>query len=223
MATLFQKFSYWKFPKTRMEAFSDAVFAIIITLLVLEIKVPHLEHHASVSELADALWGLMPKIVSWVISFLFIAVMWLHHHNLLLMATQADYGMLWINNLLLMTASFVPFPTALAGEYPNNRLAVLLLGGILALTTFLHVCLYRYIAKHYLSSRFDKTAVLCNVKRAFWLAPALITIATILSFVHSYIPYIVYLIIPAFFLLPLDKENSTLSAEMDVPIPPNPS
>ncbi len=94
---------------TRMEAFSDALFAIIITIMVLELKAPH---GAAPEDLLD-LW---PTFLSYVLSFLTLAVYWMNHHKLLHMAKRADNAVLWANNLLLFCVSLVPFATAYMGE-----------------------------------------------------------------------------------------------------------
>src|SRR5215510_9873304 len=77
---------------TRLEAFSDAVFAIVVTLLVLELKLPPLKDHASVSELAHQLVELAPKFLSWMISFIIVCKFWLNHNHVLNLAHHADYG-----------------------------------------------------------------------------------------------------------------------------------
>jgi len=77
---LFERFSRGEMRLTRIEAFSDGVFAIIVTLLVLELKVPELKDHRSVSELANQLRELLPKFLSWLISFIIVCKFWLNHH-----------------------------------------------------------------------------------------------------------------------------------------------
>src|SRR3954463_11107119 len=89
--SLVDRFKIWKFEKNRLEAFSDGVFAIIITILVLDIKVPHLDVHADPAELLQELFKIVPVLVSWVVSFLIIGTLWLQHHNILHMAFKADY------------------------------------------------------------------------------------------------------------------------------------
>jgi uncharacterized membrane protein len=83
--------------KGRVEALSDGVFAIVVTLLVLEIKVPHVAEHGSVAALADALGTLAPKFVSWVISFATVCVIWLNHHRLFMRIGRLDNGLFWLN------------------------------------------------------------------------------------------------------------------------------
>jgi uncharacterized membrane protein len=203
----FDKFKIWKFNKSRTEAFSDAVFAIIITLLILEIKIPALVNHESSKELLNALKVMFPKIVSWGVSFFFVAVMWVQHHNVLRMAEKIDYGIIWINNIFLFTVCFLPFPTALMGEYPHNRPAVLLFGLNATFASLMLVWLYHCIASNYLLPQFDQQNVLKNVKRVFILAPFLLIVASAVSFISLILPYIIYAAVPFFFLLPFDQDK----------------
>jgi hypothetical protein len=81
----------------RVEALSDGVFAIVVTLLVLEITVPHVAAHDSTAELARAPWTLAPKFVSWVISVVTVCVIWLNHHRLFTMVGRIDHRFFWLN------------------------------------------------------------------------------------------------------------------------------
>ncbi len=205
--SMFKRFQLWKINKHRTEAFSDGVFAIIITLLVLEMKVPHLNDHTSSAELLDALADMAPKIISWVASFFFISVMWVQHHNLFRMSEKIDYGMVWLNNIFLLFICFMPFPTALMGEYPHNRPAVLLFGLDVTIASLVQVWMYYYVAKNYLLSHYNQKNVMRNVKRSFMLAPMLLIVATAASFINYVLPYVIYLTVPFFFLLPFDEEK----------------
>ena len=117
----------------RLEALSDGVFAIVVTLLVLEIKVPHIQASESVAAAGGALWALMPKFVSWVISFVTVCVIWMNHHRLFRVVGRIDRGLFWWNANLLLWTSFIPFPTAFMGDFPTNRLAVSFYGGVMFL------------------------------------------------------------------------------------------
>ena len=105
--------------KNRLEAFSDGVLAIIITIMVLEIKVPH------GSDWSD-LKPLLPVFVSYVISFVFIGIYWGNHHHLLHSLKQVTSGIIWANIGLLFWLSLVPFVTGWMGEnnFANNTVAV---------------------------------------------------------------------------------------------------
>ena len=207
------RFRYWKFSKMRLETFSDAVFAIIMTLLVLEIKVPHIEEPHSTAVMWQALWHLSPKIWSWVISFIFVGIMWLHHHNIIRMATQADYGMIWINLLFLMAASFVPFPTAFAGEYPHQPMPLFLLCIVMSFTTLIFVCLYWYVAKFYLDARYDRKNMMRNVRKSLLAGPLTYSIAAGMAWVNITVAYAIIFFVPILYILPLDKEKETALVE----------
>jgi uncharacterized membrane protein len=133
---------------SRLEAFSDGVFAIVVTLLVLELKVPSLQDHHRVSELGQQLLHLSPKFLSWVISFIIVCKFWLNHHHILGLARYADYGTVWLNAIFLMFQSFIPFPTAMMGEYAANPLAVSAFGVVMAVNTLLFIALHAYILRH---------------------------------------------------------------------------
>src|SRR5262249_16210847 len=142
---LFARFTRGELRLTRIEAFSDGVFAIVVTLLVLELRAPAIHDHGSVAELARALCDLAPKFVSWMLSFIIVCKFWLNPHHILGLARHADYGFVWLNSIFLMFQSFIPFPTALVGEYATNPLAVSLFGGVFALNTILFLVLEAYI------------------------------------------------------------------------------
>jgi uncharacterized membrane protein len=102
----------------RLEAFSDGVFAIAITLLALELKVPHLEAgHITSSALAAALDAEWPSYFAFVTSFFTVLIMWVHHHLIFKLVRRTDVTLLFANGFLLMLITVVPFPTAVVSEY----------------------------------------------------------------------------------------------------------
>lgn len=103
--------------KTRLEAFSDGVFAIVITLLILEIHLPEVDY----SQLGHALIELLPRIFAYVMSFAVIGLYWVGHHQSSLLVKEIDGVFLWLNVLLLLLISFLPFPTALMGRFRFSR------------------------------------------------------------------------------------------------------
>jgi len=110
----------------RVEAFSDGVFAIAITLLVLEFRVPRLGHDASGAQLWSALRELWPSLVAFFGSFAAILIMWVSHHGLFRMVKLVDTPFLYANGFMLLMVTFVPFPTAVLAEYlghPGERVA----------------------------------------------------------------------------------------------------
>jgi len=131
----------------RLIYFSDAVFAIAITLLALNIHLPaDVPSGIGVSDsvLAAALSQMGPKIVSYVISFLIISIYWISHHRLFRRVQRYDSRLILINLVLLMTIGFMPFPTSLVSEY-GNRTAVIFYACSVAVVGFLTALLWIYI------------------------------------------------------------------------------
>jgi uncharacterized membrane protein len=103
--------------KGRTEAFSDGVFAIALTLLILEIRPPALEAGADSGQFFAALLGLWPSFFAFFLSFFVVLVMWVNHHELFGMARGVDHPFLFANGFLLLMVTFVPFPTAVLARF----------------------------------------------------------------------------------------------------------
>lgn len=110
----------------RVVNFSDGVFAIVITLLILTIQVPEVSRASVARELPGRLLALEPKVFSYVVSFLVVAVYWMAHHRVFKPIRGYDAPLLWLNFVFLMTISFLPFPTSLLGEYGEQQLSVVI-------------------------------------------------------------------------------------------------
>jgi uncharacterized membrane protein len=121
----------------RIVNFSDGVFAIVITLLVLDIRVPDIPEGLVSQELPGRILALGPKFLSYVISFLVIAVYWQAHHRVFRPIRGYDGTLLWLNFLFLMAISFLPFPTSLLGEYGEEQLSVVIYASNAAIASLL--------------------------------------------------------------------------------------
>src|SRR5271169_5675665 len=126
----------------RLEAFSDGVIAVIITIMVLELKVPR-------DTTLSSLRSLAPQFLSYLLSFLVVAIMWVNHHHLLHSARRADARLLWSNNTLLFFMSLVPFVTAYMGNNCWDPRAVALYGFVLALCSISFFLLRWAIIQHH--------------------------------------------------------------------------
>src|SRR5277367_6295249 len=126
----------------RLEAFSDGVIAVIITIMVLELKVPRDTTWASMR-------GVLPQFLSYLLSFLVVAIMWVNHHHMLRAARRADARLLWSNNLLLFWMSLVPFVTAYMGNNHRDSRAVALYGLIMFMCGSAFSILRAAIAAHH--------------------------------------------------------------------------
>jgi uncharacterized membrane protein len=129
----------------RLTFFSDAVFAIAMTLLVVEVKLPHL-HHATGQELGQALLSLIPNYIGFLVSFLVLGRFWLVHHEVMGLLRASNRRLTAVNLLLLLAVAFMPFPTAVISEYVHLRVGIGFYTGWLIVLGLLNRQLIRTIA-----------------------------------------------------------------------------
>jgi uncharacterized membrane protein len=110
--------------KNRIEALADGVFAIAMTLLVLDVKVPSVDPSVGTEEFALALWQLGPRFLSFGVSFLIAGVLWVGHHALMHYIRRSNRAFLWWNLLFLFLISAIPLSASLLGQYPRQPLAI---------------------------------------------------------------------------------------------------
>lgn len=131
--------------KSRLEAFCDGVFAIAITLLVIDIKLPPSESLHSNAEIWSALHEILPSIAAFILSFIIILITWVNHHGHLKMVGSISAPFIFANGFLLLTVAFLPFPNALLGEFiltDHASPAVILYNSTLALQALSWICIY---------------------------------------------------------------------------------
>jgi uncharacterized membrane protein len=180
--------------KNRLEGFSDGVIAIIITIMVLELKVPRDPSPASLLELA-------PLFVSYAMSFLVVAILWVNHHHLLHTLEHATGRMLWLNNHLLFWLSLVPFTTAYIGENHLAPLPVALYGLVLFCSGVAFDLLRRAIAAGQTGD-----PVLSDVHRRSnrrnALTASLYLAAVPLAWLSIWISLFIYVLVPIMYFMP---------------------
>jgi uncharacterized membrane protein len=206
-----QRFAQGQLRLTRIEAFSDGVFAIIVTLLVLELKVPSLQDHDSVGELVHQLVELLPKFLSWLISFIILCKFWLNHHHILGLARYANYATVWLNSLFLMGQSFIPFPTAMMGEYPGNPLAVSAFGVVMAVNTVLFIVLHAYILTHLVKPE-EVAAQDPHIVRKSFVGVLSYLVGAASAWILVPAAFVIYLLTPLFFIVPPTRAVSATHA-----------
>lgn len=198
------------FSKSRVEAFSDGIFAIIVTLLVLEIKVPHISDYNSQSELLTALSALFPKFISWIMSFFTVAVIWVNHHKLFKQFKQLDSGIFWWNAVLLLWTSFIPFPTAVLGDYPGNFVSIVLYGIVMALMAASFTCMRYYVLRkgNLLEADVNTELFSKGTKASLIFGPVFYLTGVVAGFISPYLSFAVFLIIPVYFIFSETKKQS---------------
>ncbi len=179
--------------KGRLEAFSDGVLAIIITIMVLEMKVPHGSN-------LDALQPLLPVFISYVLSFIYIGIYWNNHHHLLQAVNRVSGSALWANVHLLFWLSLVPFATAWMGENHFSRWPVVLYGFILFMAGIAY-----YILAHCLTGIHGRDSELAralgkDVKGILSVVLYLIGIG--LAFINPWLGFSIYSVVAAIWFIP---------------------
>ena len=166
----------------RTDAFSDGVFAIAITLLILEIKVPHA---AGDSSLWAALVGLWPSYLAFALSFFVILIMWVNHHELMRLVRGVTYPFLFANGLVLATVSFVPFPTAVLAEHLGTHEAgpaVAFYCATFIVNSLAWGVLYWTIRRAKLLRHDVDPDTAGRIRRAYLAGPAVYVLATLVAF-----------------------------------------
>ena len=159
----------------RLEALTDAVFAIVMTILVLELSVPVITEGSAHAELWPRLINTWPKFLSYGLTFLMLGFMWIFHHRQFSHIKRTDNVFSWINIIALMFVALLPFSTSLLGEYIDEWVSVLIYGG-----NFLACTIARYIAWLYATGNYrlvDKDIDPREVKiPKMWLPMSIIVI-----------------------------------------------
>jgi TMEM175 potassium channel family protein len=138
----------------RVVFFSDAVFAIVITLLVLPLTA-EIDLPAEGTDTARQVWDMWPRVVSFATSFLVIGQFWLAHHRMFAQLRKVDHGLIWLNLVFLLTVSFLPFPTAVLGDTPtaDDSFPVVFYAASLTVTSFALTIAWLYAARMKLLDR----------------------------------------------------------------------
>ena len=187
---------------SRIEAFSDGVFAIVVTLLVLELRVPHLPENYTSQDVIRELLHLGPKFISFALSFLVIAIFWANHHQMFHSLERSDRAMLWYNNLLLFTLSFVPFPTAFLGEYPTNMISVMLYGfAMFAASVSFNLLLRHAVHAGLFQPSISKQITDESIKRGLF-GPVIYFISIVSALISVYISLAIFILVPVFYFIP---------------------
>jgi uncharacterized membrane protein len=191
----------------RLEAFSDGVFAIAITLLIIEIGVPRVEQDGS---LTDALLDLWPSYFGYVVSFLTIGVIWINHHHMFKDIARVDHVLLVLNLLLLLGVAFVPFPTAVLAEYIGEgeykREAVLTYGSTFVVISVCFDAFWLYASRgmRLIDEHVSEARVTSRTRR-YLPGPLMYAAGLPLAFLSPWIPLGIYAGLAVFWLLPLNE------------------
>lgn len=187
-------FYFYHMNKNRLEAFSDGVIAIIITIMVLELKMPHSADWSALKE-------LLPVFLSYVISFIYVGIYWNNHHHLLHATKHISAGIMWSNHALLFFLSLVPFGTAWMGENHFAQNTVILYSVILLMCGVAYNILQRMIvACHTADAHLVKALDRTKIKGYFSLISYIAAIP--LSYVNPYISCSIFVLVAIAWFIP---------------------
>ena len=179
--------------KNRLEAFSDGVIAIIITIMVLEMKVPHGDDLA-------VLYPLLPVLISYALSFIYIGIYWNNHHHMLHAARHVNGPILWANLHLLFWLSLVPFVTGWMGENHFSAAPVALYGTVLLMAGIAYFILSRALIKHH--GQDSPLAIALGTDFKGKASLVTYAVAVPLSFVNRWLAFGLYIAVAVIWFIP---------------------
>lgn len=195
----------------RVEAFSDGVYAIAITLLALDLKVPREAEPGMLLALLAAQW---PSYLAFLTSFATVGIMWMNHHRMFRVVRRVDHGLLVFNTLLLLGITVVPFPTSLLSEYlgkPDDKIAALVYSGVMVAIAIFYNVLWRYIAnpERKLLDRPMSNQVIRDINGQYLFGPLLYMVAFALAFISAGLSFGFCGLLAVFYALPRSPLTST--------------
>jgi uncharacterized membrane protein len=186
----------------RLIAFSDGIFAIAITLLVFNLKIPRLPA-GSGAGLSRTIIDMVPQFLTYIMSFLLIAVFWFIHHHIFSHIHRVDNAFIWLNVAYLLGISFLPFPSALLGAYPDERFSLLFYIGCLSFVGCMLLSIWGYASyKHRL---IEKDLSRAAINYFFWRgisSQIIFLITALLALIHlSWGKHFLFVLIPVQLLM----------------------
>jgi uncharacterized membrane protein len=185
----------------RVEAFSDGVFAVAVTLLILTIQVPP---QGTTTNLPQHVWMQLPFFLAYAVSFLSILVMWANHHGIFNLVVRTDRVLILLNGVLLMLITFFDYPTAIIGaalrEGAYQRFAAMFYTGTLVVLTIVYNLFWRYIATHPgLIDQHVDTSTIQRITREYRFGPLFYLIAFGLAYVNALAGILATLLLAIYF------------------------
>ena len=180
----------------RLHGFSDGVFAVAITLLVLEFHVPSVPP----AQLGGALLRLWPAYASYLLSFAVVGVYWVAHWNIFHELRRGDRNLAWLNIGFLACVAFIPFPANLVGTYGAERTAVMFYGGTLVVTGLVLRILFVYALRHDLLDAPPGLARYAMIRQL--VPPAIYLAGLLIALVAPAVALVIYLMVPVLYIVP---------------------
>ena len=190
--------------KGRLEAFSDGVFAIIITIMVLELHAPEGASFASLKP-------VLPKFISYVLSFIYVAIYWNNHHHLFQVVKRVNGKVLWCNIFLLFSLSLIPFVTAWMGENHFSASPVALYGIVLLMPALSYPVLLHFLIQLHGKDSFIATSIGKDYKGK--ISVVIYCAGILLSFINPWISFALYWVVAVIWFIPDSRIEKRIEKE----------
>jgi uncharacterized membrane protein len=188
----------------RLETFADGVMAIAITLLILEIAVPHVEPDES---LGAALADQWPSYAAYVVSFLTIGIMWVNHHHMFTLIQRTTHTFLMLNVVFLMTIAALPWPTALIADYirdsAHRPVATLVYGGTMVSIAIMYNVVWRFAVRRNLLRPDVDPEGIRRASRGYLAGPTVYAAITLLALINAWVSLLLFALFALYWLLPV--------------------
>jgi uncharacterized membrane protein len=203
--------THFEIGKNRLESFSDGVIAIIITLMVFNVKFPDMPSDLSSSETWKEVWNIRPQFLAYLLSFVLLGVYWVNHHHFFHALKTTDRNILWWNLNLLFWLSLIPIPTSFMAQHPMKAEATAMYGFNVLAASLSFILMGRYsraknLMIHNISKR--RRQRLSRMNRT---GTVLYIISIFAGYISVYISYVIFIIVPAMYFLPqkIELEEKT--------------
>ena len=194
-------------PTTRIEAFSDGVCAIVMTLLAFQFKVPSFTGNVSIEQNFNELLSVSSNFISFIFSFIFVAVFWVNHHQLFHSIKEANRKLLWLNIHLLFWITIIPFPTNMVGDHPFVPLPAICLAFVLLMVSVSSYLVRQYSFKRAAMAHENTTARIIKEGITQNIIAIILNMAAIATaFFSVKISYIIFLLVLIIFSFPHRSE-----------------
>lgn len=206
----------WEMSKNRVEAFTDGVLAIIITILVLELDMPEMPESMQGSEFLIILPELMPQLISYLVSFLVVAIYWVNHHSFFHRLSNTNHTLIWLNVHFLFWVSLIPFPTGHMGEHPFSIMANV----ILAAVFFMGSLSFKMMSSYSMfRSNICQDSLQYEEKRRIarieWVGPILYATAIGSAFIDTRISILLMIVTPLVYFIPAREKKQVRSVRYE--------
>ena len=198
---------------TRIEAFSDGVIAIIITLMIFDLKVPSLPTDADSWTILQALVPVIPKFISFAMSFVVVAIFWVNHHNFFYSLKLSNSALLWSNNLLLFWLSVIPFPTSLLGSYPLEALPIMFYGFTMCMAATSFNLMRRQAQKYCLFHSDVDQDYIKKLSSKGLFGPLFYFASIVLAPIHVALSLAIFVLVPIIYFLPDNPHNDATATD----------